>query len=176
MTSTNDTRSVSSSGQNSRKSFASRVSSLIGSKSSHIGSYDIELDEPYKLYAAGDKIKGKVVLEVLRPLGITHIVVCLFGYVEVFKNHSKAVKSRPRNNTTRVAKQSGKRWVSEYYGDGYASLFEDEHVICGQGRLDPKLYHFRFEVEFPMDMQLPTSRDASRYLFNLTSKTSLFSY
>lgn len=147
--------------QRSRRSrFANPFSSFISSKPNHISDYSIELDEPLRRYGPGDTIKGTIVLDVARPLGITHIVVALFGYLEVFKNHSRN-KTGVRDSAARVASGKGKRWVSEYYGDGFASLFEDEVVLCGEGRLDPKSYHFRFELDFPKNLKIPSSIDVS---------------
>lgn len=44
----------------------------------------------------------------------------------------------------------------EYLGNGFASLFEDEVVLCGDGRLKEGVYRFNFELDFPQD-NLPTS-------------------
>lgn len=142
----------------SRRKPRDLLNSFFTSKASHINDYYIDLDEPHKQFGPGDTVSGRVVLDVSRPLGITHVSLSLFGYVEVFKSHSTN-KSRTRTNASRTATGRGKRWVSEYYGDGFASLFEDELVLCGDGRLDPKLYHFRFEIDFPSSLNLPSSID-----------------
>lgn len=164
MTSASETTSSITPSQRSRRSiFSKPFGSLFPSKSNHINDYSIELDEPLRLYGPGDTIKGTIVLDVARPLGITHIVVALFGYLEVFKSHARN-KIGVRDSAARVASGKGKRWVSEYYGDGFASLFEDEIVLCGEGRLDPKSYHFRFELDFPANVKLPSSIDVSRHL------------
>lgn len=134
--------------------------SFFTSKSGHISEYYIDLDDPHKQFGPGDTVSGKVVLDVSRPLGITHVSLSLFGYVEVYKHHS-GNKPHTRTNASRTASGRGKRWVSEYYGDGFASLFEDDLVLCGEGRLDPKLYHFRFEIDFPTSLNLPSSIDVS---------------
>lgn len=117
--------------------------------------FAIELDDDVKTYGPGDSVTGTVVLDVARPLGVTHVIVCLYGNVEVFKNHSRPRRSL--NEYGRTATGKGKRWVSEYYGDGFVSLFEEELILCGEGRLDPKLYHFRFDIEFPSHLGLPSS-------------------
>lgn len=156
--------SISSTSSRTRRSLSNKFSSLgsfFGSKTNHINEYDIELDEPHRLYGPGETVSGTVVLNVAKPLGVTHIVVCLYGYVQVLKSNIKP-KSGVRNTYGRLAGSKGKRWVSEYHGDGFASLFEEEIVLCGEGRLDPKLYHFRFDLEFPRDLALPTSIDVCR--------------
>ena len=142
------------------RSVSNKLSSYLPSRSAHVSAFSIELDEPYRQYGPGDTVRGSVILDVGRPLGVTHIVICLYGYVEVFKNHQKSSRGHRRNNVGRVANGTSKRWVAEYYGDGFASLFEEEIVLCGEGRLDPKLYHFRFEIDFPAETEkLPTSID-----------------
>ncbi|EOA80740.1 uncharacterized protein SETTUDRAFT_24256, partial [Exserohilum turcica Et28A] len=48
-----------------------------------------------------------------------------------------------------------------YFGNGFVSLFEDEVVLCGEGRLSEGIYHFNFELEFP-SKGLPSSIDFER--------------
>lgn len=158
MSSINDPSTNSSNGRRIKKSISSKFASLLSRSSAHINNFSIELDEPLRQHGPGDRVKGTVVLNVAKPLGVTHVVACLYGYVQVFKNHSKT-NSVPSNNPNRAVSGQNKRWVSEYYGDGYASLFEEEVVLCGEGRLDPKLYHFRFAIPFPTDIALPSSID-----------------
>jgi hypothetical protein len=148
-----------SSGSRFKRSVASKLGAYLPSRTAHINSFSIKLDEPHRQYGPGDTVRGSVVLDVGRPLGVTHVVVCLYGYVEVFRSHQKSSRIHRRNNFGRAPTGNSKRWVAEYYGDGFASLFEEEIVLCGEGRLDPKLYHFRFEVDFPSDLDLPTSID-----------------
>ncbi len=143
----------------SYKSISTRLSSLINKKTGHIIEHRIELVDAHRQYGPGDTVSGKVILNVAKFLGVTHIVVCLYGYVQVFKHGSKP-QAGPRNRGNRILSgKRGRRWVSEYYGDGYASLFEEEIVLCGEGRLDAKPYHFQFSVDFPSTMSLPTSID-----------------
>lgn len=146
-----------------RRSLSDKFSSYLTNKSAHISSFSIELDDPHRQYGPGETVRGQVVLNVGRPLGVTHVVLRLYGFVEVFKNHSKSIRTphQPRNSGGASAAGSSKRWTAEYYGDGFASLFEEEIVLCGEGRLDPKLYHFRFDIDFPADLDLPTSIDVS---------------
>lgn len=142
-----------------KRSVSNKIGHYFPTRSAHINAFSIELDEPHRQHGPGDTVSGTVVLNVGRPLGVTHVVVCLYGYVEVFKNHQKGRASHRRNNVGRISGGGSKRWVAEYYGDGFASLFEEEIVLCGEGRLDPKLYHFKFEIDFPTDLDLPTSID-----------------
>lgn len=56
---------------------------------------------------------------------------------------------------------SGKgKKAGSYFGNGFVSLFEDEVVLCGEGRLSEGVYHFNFELEFP-SKGLPSSIDVS---------------
>ena len=162
MTSVRDADAIAPNPQKSRGSrlLPSRLASLFPSKSSSVNEPQIELDEPHRIYSRADVVKGKVVLNVAKSTGITHLTISLFGYVEVFKHHSKG-RTSLRSTPVRVAPGNGKRWVTEYYGDGFASLFEHETVLCGEGRLDPNIYHFQFELPFPSDRDLPTNIDVS---------------
>lgn len=149
-----------SSEHTTRKGITSRFSNLFGSRTSHIKDFSIRLEEDgisqgIKQYGPGDTVKGKVILDVARPLGVTHVVVRLSGFVDVFKNHKQRVSQSSENG--RMSKRRGRRWTSEYFGDGFASLFEDEIVVCGDGRLDPRPWHFEFSIRFPSQLDLPSS-------------------
>jgi len=61
---------------------------------------------------------------------------------------------------------------SQYFGNGYASLFQDEVTLCGEGRLDAGIYEFNFELEFP-DKGLPTSIDVRAPQFLIFHRESL---
>lgn len=156
-----------------RKTLSSRLGSLFGSKASHVSEFHIELDNPLKQYGPGEPAKGMVVLCVTKPLGVTHITIRLEGSVQVFKNNARTRPTTKSNSGGRIATGRGKRWVAEYYGDGYASLFKEEIVLCGEGRLDPKLYHFRFDVDFPPRLDLPSSIDVSDNKLLLFNRTKL---
>lgn len=143
-----------------KRSLSSTIGSLFNAKGAHVNSFAIELEgNGLRTYGPGDIVSGTVILDVGRPLGVTHVTVSLSGFVDVFKNHrsrAKAPSEAEHNKRSR-----GNRWTSEYYGDGFASLFEQEVVICGEGRLDPKTYHFQFEIAFPNQLSLPSSIEVS---------------
>lgn len=46
----------------------------------------------------------------------------------------------------------------KYFGNGFASLFEDEQVLSADGRLDTGKYEFNFDLMFP-GKGLPSSID-----------------
>ena len=113
---------------------------------------------------------GSVKLRVLRPIRVTHIVVSLHGYVQVFKNPGSpgdGLRANAGSIGTGRGKQSG-----EYYGNGFASLFKDEVVLCGDGRLAEGSYQFNFELEFP-DTDLPSSIDVSVSFSDLCTRANL---
>ena len=136
----------------------SRLTSSFASKSRSITDFYIEPDHPHRQYSPGDLVTGSVRLRVLRPTRVTHVVVSLHGYAQVFKNPGspgEGFRATPGYLGTGRGKKS-----AEYWGNGFASLFEDELVLCGDGRLAEGAHQFNFELEFP-DTDLPSSIDVS---------------
>lgn len=123
--------------------------------SRNISDFNIQPNEPYKSYLPGDIVKGSVLLTVLRPIRITHLVVCLHGYVKVHKN---PVPAGDGSGDARFSGPLTGRKGEEYLGNGFASLFEDETVVCGGGTLKESVYNFEFELKFP-STPLPSSID-----------------
>lgn len=97
---------------------------------------------------------GAVVLKVDKPIRLTHLTVCLHGFVRVFKNPNAVNEPLPDLGLT--ASNSPRK--SQYFGNGHASLFQDDQTLCGEGRLDIGVYNFNFELEFPTK-GVPTSID-----------------
>lgn len=62
------------------------------------------------------------------------------------------------------------RRAGEYMGNGLATLFEDELVLCGDGRLKEGIYKFKFELQLP-PYNLPSSLNV-RMTFSRTKKIS----
>lgn len=137
----------------------SRIASPFTSKSRNIVDFCIEVDDPHKQHSPGDVVHGSVRLRVLNPTRVTHLVVCLHGFVQVYKNPGSPGEGF-RGNSGYVGTGRGKK-AGEYFGNGFASLFEDETVLCGDGRLADGSYQFNFELEFP-DRDLPSSIDFER--------------
>jgi hypothetical protein len=136
-----------------RSSFLSKFRSPLGQRNRNITDFYIEPDDPWRSYFPGDVIKGTVVLTVVRPVRVTHVVVCLHGCVKVFKNATPAGEAAP--DLGFVGPGRGRRGA-EYMGNGLATLFEDEVVLCGDGRLKEGIYKFRFEMALP-PYPLPSS-------------------
>jgi len=136
----------------------SRLASPFASKSRNVTDFSIELDDPHKQHSPGDVVTGSVRLRVLKATRVTHVVVSLHGFVQVYK-HPGSPGEGYRANTGYLGTGRGKK-AGEYFGNGFASLFEDEVVLCGDGRLAEGSYQFNFELEFP-DRDLPSSIDVS---------------
>jgi arrestin-related trafficking adapter 9 len=127
----------------------------------NVSEFYIQPDDPHRQYAPGDTIGGSVILKVVKQLRITHVVVCLHGYAQVYKTPNKPGEGY-RNYS--VALAAGKiRKGGGYYGNGFISLFEDEVVLCRDGSLVVGVYKFKFDLEFPRD-RLPSSIEV--ILFN----------
>jgi hypothetical protein len=54
--------------------------------------------------------------------------------------------------------QNGSSEAPQYHGNGLASLFQDEQVLSGEGRLEPGKYEFGYDLLFP-SKELPSSID-----------------
>ena len=109
---------------------------------------DIQLDEPFRQYYSGDTVKGAVHLNVSKSQRITHLVIRLHGFVKV-ANRAKLPGESISYDEVLAALEKGKgRRGIEYFGNGFARLFEDETVLCGEGRVLGR-YEFRFEMVLP---------------------------
>ncbi|KAI4728820.1 hypothetical protein E4T49_03358 [Aureobasidium sp. EXF-10728] len=151
--------SVPSAGRRILSRFASP---LFSQKGRSIADFHIKAHDPHKQYSPGESVKGCVVVKVVKPVRVTHVSVCLHGFAQVYRTPG-ATADQLRGNTNRIGRAQGRGKKSgEYFGNGFASLFEDESVLCGDGRLDEGVYRFDFEVQFPDDMDLPSSIDFER--------------
>ncbi|PGH30980.1 hypothetical protein GX50_06253 [[Emmonsia] crescens] len=135
------------------RSIISKFTDRFSNRTRNISEFYIQLDEPYKAYFSGESVKGSVILKVVKPIRITHLVLCLHGYVKVYKT---AVAPGDVSGESGFLGPGRGRRNGEYLGNGFASLFEDEIVLCGDGRLVEGIYKFKFEMEFPA-YRLPSS-------------------
>lgn len=120
---------------------------------------EIRLDEPFRQYTPGDIVKGAIHSTFGKPLRITHLVVRLHGFVKVF-NRAKLPGEEISYDESRLAlNNGGGRRGMEYFGNGFARLFDDEAVLCGEGRVLGQ-YEFRFEMALP-SKSMPSSIDVS---------------
>ncbi|KAF2797669.1 hypothetical protein K505DRAFT_234947 [Melanomma pulvis-pyrius CBS 109.77] len=159
MTSSPARGTTTSSSSTSSRSLLSRLKSPLQSKTRNFTDFYIQPDDPHRQYSPGDVISGSVIIKILKPLRITHLVISLHGYAQVFKNPNSPGDAYKSYSST-VGSGKGKK-SGCYFGNGFASLFEDEVVLCGEGRLGEGMYHFNFELEFP-SKGLPSSIDFER--------------
>lgn len=137
-------------------SFFSRFALPIRSRNSrNLADFHIRPSEPHRKYNAGDNVKGAVILTVVKPIRLTHLTVVLRGFVRVYKNPNAANEPvNPSNHDSDGVSQF------KFLGNGYASLFQDEQVLCADGRLETGRYEFNFDLLFP-EKDLPSSIEVS---------------
>lgn len=139
-------------GQAPSRSFFSRFALPIRSRNvRNVVDFHIRPAEPHRKYNAGDAVRGHVILTVVKPIRVTHLTVALRGSVRVYKNSNAA--NEPASNAD-IASDGISRF--RFLGNGYASLFQDEQVLCAEGKIDAGKYEFGFELMFP-EGGLPTS-------------------
>lgn len=90
----------------------------------------------------------------MKPIRVTHLTVALRGFVRVYKSPNAANEPVPDSASEGVSQ-------FRYLGNGYASLFRDEQVLCADGRLEAGKYEFNFELLFP-ENGLPSSIEFER--------------
>ena len=98
-------------------------------------------------------------MNVAKAQRITHLVIRLHGFVKV-TNRPKLPGESISYDEALVAlgKGRGRRGI-EYFGNGFARLFEDEIVLCGEGLVFGQ-YEFRFEMVLPTK-GMPSGIDVS---------------
>ncbi|KAG5944881.1 hypothetical protein E4U53_006800 [Claviceps sorghi] len=157
-----------------RPSFLSRLSLPLQfqlplrSRNRNVADFHIRCDEPHRKYSAGDSVRGVVVLAVVKPLRITHLVVALHGYVRVLKDPTSVAKAQ----SVTILPPPGSSCRPQYQGSGVTSLFQDEQVLSGEGRIESGKYEFGFDLVFP-DKGLPSSIDFERGSISYTITATL---
>ena len=142
----------------SSQSIFSRLTAPFSGKSRSFADFEINLEEPLKEYKAGDAVKGSITLVVPKPVRITHLVLSLHGFAKVYKN--VAAPGEGLSSDVRTPSPGRGNTGVEYLGNGLISLFEDEVILCGAGRLTYGQYSFEFEARFPFK-SLPSSLSVS---------------
>lgn len=117
----------------------------------------IEPEDPFRVYSPGQTVKGHVILSVTKGFDITHLVIALHGYAKVYKHQIAPGEGLPPPESLMSGK--GSRGF-QYHGNGLATLFQHEQVLCGTGFLKKHVYKFAFEVPFP-NKSLPSTIDVS---------------
>lgn len=136
------------------RSILSKFTAPFTPRKRNLVEYYIKTKEPHRLYSPGDRVKGAVVVTVTKPIRITHLVLCLHGFVKVFNNAKFPGESIGPGGGL-LGGGTGKRGC-EYFGNGFASLFENETTLCGEGRLEVGSFEFQFDLELP-SQGLPSS-------------------
>ncbi|KAK4230477.1 putative pH-response regulator protein palF/rim-8 [Podospora fimiseda] len=141
----------------SRRSFFSRFSLPLRSRARNITDFHIRPAEPHRKYAAGDHVRGAVILTVVKPVRITHLTVALHGYMRVYKGPNVPA-NEPIINPSEV---HGRNARQRHHNLGRLNLFEDEQILSADGKLEPCRYEFNFDLLFP-SKGLPSSIDFER--------------
>lgn len=129
-------------------SLLARFTAPFAAKQRNSVEQEIWLDEPFRQYTSGDTVKGAVHMNVAKPSRITHLVIRLHGFVKVMNRPKLPGESISYDEALMaLRKGSGRRGI-EYFGNGFARLFEDEVVLCGEGLVFGQ-YEFRFEMVLP---------------------------
>ncbi|ETN38392.1 uncharacterized protein HMPREF1541_06427 [Cyphellophora europaea CBS 101466] len=140
------------------KSILSRFSNPLSKHARNMFDLAIEPLDPFKVYTAGETVKGHLVLTVTKGFDITHLVVALHGYAKVFKH--QVTTGEGLGSSDCVVNGKGTRGF-EYHGNGLASLFQEEQILCGSGFLKKQVYKFAFELQFP-SKSMPSTLDFER--------------
>ncbi|KAI3323631.1 hypothetical protein HD806DRAFT_94501 [Xylariaceae sp. AK1471] len=140
-----------------KSSFFSRLAAPLRSRTRNLVDFHVRLKEPHRQYSAGEHVQGFVILSIVKPIRVTHLTVALHGYVRAFKSASAAAQLATVNPA--IISHGGQN--GRYHGNGHASLFQDEIVLCGEGRLQASRWEFEFDLQFP-DLELPSSIDFER--------------
>lgn len=161
-----------------KSSLFSRLNLPLRSRSArHVADFHVRSAEPHRKYAAGDHVRGAVVLTVVKSVRITHLTVALHGYVRVYRTPAAAAANDAVIRPAEPPSNAGNSRF-RYFGNGHASLFQDEQVLSADGKLEPGKYEFGFDLIFP-SRGLPSSIDVGKSprptVSWLRSKTKLHS-
>jgi hypothetical protein len=110
--------------------------------------YITTAEDPRPSYAPGDSVKGWVNLVITKPTRVTHITVVFHGFAKVYRHAAAPGEGNP----VEAALLKG----SATMGNGSVVIFENESVVCGDGRLSPGRYRFGFDFKFPQT-SIPSS-------------------
>ncbi|KAI5779581.1 hypothetical protein EDC01DRAFT_621296 [Geopyxis carbonaria] len=140
--------------------------------------FHIQLNDPHRVYSPTDIVPGSVCVTVERPLQITHITVALVGRVDVYSNTREASGRRRNKDDWDDAWPNNDGYNDSSAPYGRVNLCRDEIVLCGEGRLEPGVYKFGFELEFCKlpgigEASLPTSLDFEKGSISYSIQSTL---
>ncbi|MCJ1436075.1 ph-response sensor protein [Xylographa pallens] len=136
------------------RSILSRITAPLEAKATNITKFAITLNEPHRYYSPGDKVSGSVSFCVTKPVRITHLVIDLTACVKIFRKNVGSDKLLSRKELFHGVGRGVME--PEYFGDGFATIFQHESVLCGDATLPRQHYVYRFEIAFP-SRSLPSS-------------------
>jgi arrestin-related trafficking adapter 9 len=128
----------------------------------------VEPEDAFKVYSPGETVRGHIILTVLKGFDITHLVVALQGYARVYKHQITPGDGLPVADS--IVNSKGSKGF-EYHGNGVASLFQDEQILCGSGFLKKAVYKFAFDLQFPaksMPSTVEFERGTVSYMISAT--------
>lgn len=142
-----------------QSSLIAKCTAPFASKQRTLVEHEIRLDQPFRSYSTSERVRGAVYLNLLKPIRITHLVIRLHGFVKVINRTKLPGETISYDETVlTLAKGRGRRGI-EYFGNGFARLFEDEVLLCGEGRVVGP-YKFDFDIALP-SRHTPSSIDVS---------------
>lgn len=164
-TGSNALRRTSSAAKPTRPGLFSRLSLPLHlrGRNRHVADFHIQTAEPHRKYHAGEHVRGSVFITVVKPFRLTHLTVALSGFVQSRKEPGVTTTSHPNP-------PSGHVESPQYHGNGLATLFQDEQVLSGEGRLDVGKFEFKFDLLFPSQV-LPSSIDVRSQTRNSRNPT-----
>lgn len=127
--------------------FAKCTAPFVSKQHSHVDQ-EILVDEPFRQYYPGDIVRGAIRLNVAKPLRITHLTLRLHGFVKVINRAKLPGEEIKYDEKLFVAGMGKGRRGIEYFGNGFAQLFDEEIVLCGAGCVSGK-YEFKFDLALP---------------------------
>lgn len=150
------------------RSILSRLSNPLSKHARNMFEVTIEPEDPFKIYSPGESVKGHIVLTVTKGFDITHLVVALQGFARVYKHQVTPGDGLP--DADALVHGKGSRDF-EYHGNGLATLFQEEQILCGSGFLKKAVYKFAFQLQFPaksMPSTIDFERGAVSYMISAT--------
>ncbi|KAI5841590.1 hypothetical protein BZA05DRAFT_477785 [Tricharina praecox] len=168
-----------SSSSPSARSFLRRIrskTSLLSLRSPRrsLTDFHVQLNDPHRVYSPTDFVAGFVCVTVERPLPLTHLTVSLIGRVDV-QTSMREPSGRKRGKSEWAVHSAAA--TGDGADGGILSICRDELVLCGEGRLEPGVYKFGFELEFcklpGLGGGLPTSIDFEKGSISYTVSATI---
>jgi hypothetical protein len=117
----------------SKKSIFSLLSLPLRSRARNrnLAEFYVQVDDPHRHYSAGEHVTGSVIISSIKPIRITHLTVCLHGYVRVFKNAAQVNASNIWVMAMRSCSKTSRSYAAKdgsMPDDGSSSLTYYSHL------------------------------------------------